>query len=125
MKKTVLSILLSMLWVSLSEFVRNQFLFIDTWRNHYSQLGVKFPEAPVNGAIWGVWALVFSILLWLVSKKFPFIQTSLIGWIAGFWMMWLVIGNMGVLPYSILIGAIPLSALEVLGAVWIIKKINP
>lgn len=45
---------------------------------------------------------------------------------AGFVLMWLVIGNMAVLPFGILPVAIPLSALEVIVAAFIIFKMaNP
>ena len=39
-----------------------------------------------------------------------------------FVMMWVVIGNLDVLPYGILPYALPLSLLEVFGAAWIIRK---
>ena len=39
-------------------------------------------------------------------------------------MMWLVIGNMGVLPYGLLVYAIPLSMLETLVAAFIVKRLN-
>jgi len=39
-------------------------------------------------------------------------------------MMWLVIGNLQVLPYGILPVAVPLSLLEVFLAVWIVKKLS-
>jgi hypothetical protein len=42
----------------------------------------------------------------------------------GFVLMWLVTGNMGVLPYSILVFAIPLSLLETYLATLIIKKLS-
>ena len=38
--------------------------------------------------------------------------------------MWLVVGNMGVLPFSILFIAVPLSLLEVFIAVFIIDKLK-
>jgi hypothetical protein len=38
--------------------------------------------------------------------------------------MWLVIGNMGMLPYGILVFAIPLSLLEAFVASWIIRTIS-
>jgi hypothetical protein len=40
----------------------------------------------------------------------------------GFLLMWVVIGNLGVLPFGILPYALPLSIVEVLGATWIIFK---
>lgn len=125
LKRAVFSVLLATVWISISEFVRNSFLVHDAWLAHYQNLGLTFPEQPVNGAVWGIWSLVFAIIIYVLHQKFTFWQTGLLSWIIGFAMMWLVIGNLGVLPIAILPYAIPLSILEVLVAVFIINKLSP
>ena len=122
MKKTVLPVLLATVWISLSEFVRNTFLLRDFWTEHYRQLGMIFPEQPVNGSVWGIWSLCFAVFVYFVSQRYSLIQTTLLCWFAGFVLMWLVMGNLGVLPFEILPVAIPLSLLEVFLATFIIKK---
>ncbi len=123
-KKTVLPILLATIWISISEFVRNTFLVHSYWVEHYQNLGLTFPEQPINGAVWGLWSLCFAIVIFIIAKKFTLLQTTLLAWFLGFVMMWLVIGNMGVLPFSILAIAIPLSLLEAFLASFIIKKLT-
>ena len=124
MKKSVLPVLLSALWISLSEFTRNEFLLKSQWTSHYERLGIVFPSEPVNGAIWGIWSLCFAVMIFFISKKFNLIQTVLLSWTFGFMMMWLVIGNMSVLPLGILPLAVPLSLLEVSVAAWIIRRLS-
>ena len=123
-KKTILPILLATIWISISEFVRNTFLIHNYWTEHYQKLGLTFPEQPINGAVWGIWSLCFSIVIFIISKKFSLLQTTLLSWFIGFVLMWLVIGNMGVLPFGILIYAIPLSLLEAFLASLIISKFS-
>ena len=123
LKSTILPILLATIWISISEFARNEFLVKSYWTDHYKELGLIFPSEPVNGAIWGVWSLLFAIAIFIISKKFTLWQTTLLSWFVGFVMMWVVIGNLGVLPYGLLLYAIPLSFLEAFVAVLIIKKI--
>jgi len=123
LKSTILPILLATIWISISEFARNEFLVKSYWTDHYKKLGLIFPSEPVNGAIWGVWSLLFAIAIFIISKKFTLWQTTLLSWFVGFVMMWVVIGNLGVLPYGLLLYAIPLSFLEAFVAVLIIKKI--
>jgi hypothetical protein len=53
------------------------------------------------------------------------VSTTFITWLAAFVLMWLVVGNMAVLPFGILVYAIPLSLIEVALASWIILKIQP
>jgi hypothetical protein len=124
MKKTILQILLATIWISISEFVRNEFLLKSYWTGHYEGMGLGFPSGPINGAMWGVWSLVFAIAIFIISKRFNLVETTFLGWLVGFVLMWLVIGNMGVLPFRILWFAVPLSVLEVFVAVWIIKKLS-
>lgn len=115
-------VILATLWISVSEFVRNEYLLKSYWINHYDGLGIPFPSEPINGAMWGIWSLAFAILIYLISRKFDLLQTTLIAWLAAFVMMWMVIGNLSVLPYGILPLAIPLSLLEAFLASWIIRK---
>jgi hypothetical protein len=122
LKSTILPILLATIWISISEFARNEFLVKSFWTEHYKKLGLIFPSEPVNGAIWGVWSLLFAIAIFIISKKFTLWHTTLLSWFIGFVLMWVVIGNLGVLPYGLLIYTIPLSFLEAFVAVVIIKK---
>ena len=122
MKHAISKIGLATLWIALSEFIRNQLLFIAYWRDHYTSLGITFPETPIHGAVWGLWSLTLAVLIFVVSQKFSFKQTAILAWLFGFVMMWLVIGNLGVLPYGLLWFAVPLSILEVVVATLIVKK---
>jgi hypothetical protein len=122
--KKILSILLATLWISSSEFVRNSILLRNHWIEHYKNLGLIFPEQNSNGAVWGIWSLFFAIIIYIISKKFTFKETFLLSWFIGFVLMWMVIGNLNVLPFTILPFAIPLSLLEVFIATFIIKKLS-
>ena len=122
-KRTVLPILLSTIWISLSEFVRNEFIAKSYWVDHYNNLGLTFPSEPINGAVWGVWSLLFAIAIYLISRKFSLLQTTFLAWFVGFVMMWVVIWNLNVLPPGLLLIALPLSLLEAFVATWIIMKL--
>jgi len=123
-KKPILSILLTAIWISISEFVRNEFLLKSYWTEHYENLGLVFPSDPIHGAVWGLWSLCFAIAIFMLARKFTLLQTTLISWFVGFVLMWLVLGNMSVLPFGILPFAIPLSLLEVFLANLIVKKMS-
>jgi hypothetical protein len=122
-KKTLFPIILASIWISISEFVRNEFLVKSYWTAHYESLGLVFPSEPLNGAIWGVWSLLFAIAIFILSRKFTLVQTTFLSWFVGFVLMWLVIGNMGVLPLGLLPIAVPLSLLEAFLASYIIVKL--
>ena len=121
----VLPVVLATAWVGISEFVRNQLLFTSFWVEHYRGLGLVFPSAPINGAIWGVWSLLFAVSIFMVTRRFSRLESTLLSWLYGFAMMWAVIGNLGVLPYKLLIFAVPLSLLEAFLAVLIVDVTSP
>jgi Na+-transporting NADH:ubiquinone oxidoreductase subunit NqrE len=121
-KKIILPIFLATVWIGISEFFRNQVLLNSFWTEHYKNLGLTFPSSNINGAIWGIWSLCFAIVIFIIARKFTFAQTVGLSWFTGFVLMWLTIGNLNVLPWGILIYAIPLSLLEAFIATWIIEK---
>ena len=122
--KPVFAVILATIWISISEFIRNEFILKSYWTEHYQNLGLTFPSEPINGAIWGIWSLFFAIGIFLIAKKFSLWHTTFISWWMGFVLMWVVTGNMAVLPFDILPFAIPLSLLEAFLASLIIKKLS-
>jgi hypothetical protein len=122
--KDTLAIVIATIWISISEFVRNEFIVKSFWTEHYKGLGIPFPSDSINGAIWGVWSLLFAVLIYIISRKYSLVHTTIIAWLSGFLMMWIVIGNLGVLAYGMLIYAVPLSILEAFIASLIIRKMR-
>jgi hypothetical protein len=123
LKKTILPVLLATIWISISEFLRNEVMFKRYWIEHYASHGMEFPSEPINGAMWGLWSLLFAISIFVITRKFNVLESSILAWVFGFVMMWVVLGNLSVLPFGLLLYAVPLSMLEVFLAVWIIKKV--
>ena len=113
------------IWVNASEFFRNEILLKSHWVSHYQTLGLTFPSSPLNGLVWVTWGFLFASAIYLISRKFDLIQTTLIGWFIGFVLMWLVLWNLLVLPTAILVYAIPLSLLEVFVGAYISRKLAP
>ncbi len=109
----IVAVLVTGLWVNTSEFFRNEFLLKNAWVAHYQSLGMVFPSAPLNAAVWVGWGFLLSISIYVISRKFSIVQTALIVWFMGFVLMWVVVWNLNVLPRAILRYAIPLSLVEV------------
>ena len=122
MKKTILPVLFSGVWITVSEFVRNEFLFKSYWVDHYQSLNLKFQTLPLNGILWTVWSFILAYVILELLQKFSFLRTLLIAWLTAFVMMWITIYNLQVLPLMLLLIAVPLSLLEVVVAELIINK---
>jgi hypothetical protein len=119
--KKIIVIILAALWITLSEFLRNEFLLLSYWTAHYHNLGIVFPNSALNGMIWMVWSILLAVVIFILATKFTMIQTTLLAWVSGYVLMWFVIGNLGVLPLRLLWFAVPLSFLEAFIATLIIK----
>lgn len=124
MVRELLAVLAATLWSVLSEFVRNELLFKRVWVDHYQNLGIVFPSAPVNGVVWALWSLAFVSGLRFILTRFSLVSGAFLAWFMGFVLMWLVAGNLSVFPLPLLSYAIPLSLLEVFVAAWILLKLT-
>lgn len=93
------------------------------WIEHYEQLGLTFPGEALNMVTWMIWGFLYATLIFILAKKFNLLQTMLIVWSAVFFMMWIVVWNVGILPVDMLGYNIPLSLLEAYIAVLICKAL--
>jgi hypothetical protein len=123
-KKTVLPIAVAGIWITISEFLRNEFLFKNYWVHHYNSIGLIFETLPVNGILWVIWSFILSYFIFKLLQKFSFIETMFLTWLTAFMMMWITIYNLQVLPPMILIFTTPFSLLEIWVAGIIIKRIT-
>ena len=110
--RNIIAVILTGIWVNASEFFRNEVLLKTYWVDHYQLLGMTFPSEPLNGMIWVAWGFLFAIAIYMISRKFDLIQTTLISWFMAFVLMWVVTWNLNILPSAILFYAVPLSLLE-------------
>lgn len=110
--RSIAAVLLCGTWVNASEFLRNEVLLKEHWTRHYAALGLRFPSAPHNAALWVAWGFLYAGALYLLSRRFPLAGAALVGWLTGFVLMWVVAWNLDVLPASLLPFAVPLSLVE-------------
>jgi hypothetical protein len=123
MRKQLIGVSAAALWVTLSEFLRNEILFKHYWVDHYNQLGLKFETLPLNGLIWFFWSVGLAYLIFRLMQKFTQAETICLSWLAAFVMMWFTVFNLQVLPLGLLLFAIPLSLVEVAVASAIVKRL--
>ena len=103
LRKKIFPIILAGVWISVSEFLRNEVLFKSYWIEQYERLGMAFPSEPLNGAVWGLWSLLFAVAIYILNKRYSLLQTMLLSWFVAFVMMWVVVWNLNVLPLGLLV----------------------
>lgn len=122
MKRAIGSTIAAGIWITLSEFLRNEFLFKSYWLEHFTSMGLPFETLPINGILWMVWSFILAYVIFSLLQKLSFIKAMFLSWIAAFLMMWIALYNLQVLPLNLLLFAIPLSIIEVAVAGLIIEK---
>ena len=124
MKRTVLAVLTSGCWIAFSEFLRNEVLFKAFWIEKYLGLGLEFPSSVINNVLWGVWSFLLAGMIVFLMRRLNSLEVTLVTWVMAFLMMWITIGNLNVLPMTLLIYPLPLSIIEISGAVLITRLID-
>lgn len=122
MKNTVLAVLTSGIWISFSEFLRNEILFKGYWLNRYAALGLRFPSEASNNAMWVVWSFVLAGAVTLLARRLSLFETTLTAWLLAFVLMWVVVWNLDVLPLGLLPIAVPWSMGETVVAVLLARR---
>jgi len=124
MGKALAQVMAAGIWITISEFVRNELLLKDLWIGHFAALGLGFETLPLSGMLWMVWSFLLAYLVFRLSEKTSFAETVALAWLPAFAMMWIALFNLQVLPLGLLIFAAPLSLLEVGIAAAMIERLG-
>ncbi len=124
LKKTILPILLTGIWINVSETIRWLLVIEAYWIDKYASLNIVLPNEPSNMVTWMIWGFFFATVIFILSKKFSVLHTTLLAWFVVFVMMWIVVWNVGILPTGMLWINAPFSLFEAYIGVLICKKYN-
>lgn len=122
-KKIIIPILTTGIWVNISETIRWICLIEPYWFEKYEQLGIIFPKEDINLIVWMIWGFVYATIIFILSRKFTLVQTTIYSWLVVFVMTWIVLWNIGILPTKMLWYNVPLSILETFVGALICKKL--
>lgn len=111
-KRIILPILITGIWINISETVRWILIIESFWIEKYKELNLTFPNETINMLVWMIWGFFFASTIYILSKKYSLFHTTLFSWFVAFAMMWIVVWNVGVLPTGMLWINIPFSLLE-------------
>ena len=128
-KGIALPILITGIWINISETVRWILLVESFWLEKYQDLDIPFPDETINMIVWMIWGFCHATVIFILSRRYNLFQTTVLSWFVAFVMMWLIVWNVGVLPTGMLWFNIPLSLLEAFIGAYIcirfFKKVKP
>lgn len=111
-KKIIIPILITGIWINISETVRWMFLVESYWLEKYQNLNLIFPDETINMIAWMIWGFFYATVIFILSRRYNLLQTTFLSWFVAFVMMWVILWNVGVLPTGMLWFNIPLSLFE-------------
>ena len=125
-KKTIVPIIITGIWINISETVRWMLLVESYWLDKYKDLNLTFPGETINMIVWMLWGFLHATVIFILSRRYNLLQTTFLSWFVAFVMMWVIVWNVGVLPTDMLWFNAPLSLLEAfIGAYICIKFFKP
>ena len=124
LKKTILPILLTGIWVNVSITIGWMLILESYWIEKYQSMNLVFPTELTNNIVWMIWGFMLATIIFILSKKFSPLQTTLISWFMAFAMMWVIVWNVGVLPTGMLLFNVPFTLIVTYIGALISKKIS-
>jgi hypothetical protein len=123
--RSVWHVVLLGVWINLSETVRWILYSKPQFDALFRSKGLEVPNQPINGILWMIWGFIIAFLVFILSRKFTVVQTTLITWLAVFVTVWIALWNSAVLPLEMLPVVVPLSLVNIFIATLIAKKLQP
>ena len=123
-KKTILPILLTGIWLNIAITAGWKLILEGYWIEKYQSLNLVFPTGLINNITWMIWGFMLATIIFILSKKYSPLQTTLVSWFAGFAMLWVIVWNIGVLPTGMLLFNIPNTLIVTYIGAWICKKFS-
>ncbi len=118
-KKAIWHILIISLWINIAETLRWLLYSKAYFLEVYQSLNLVLPFGPIYLILWLIWGILLSTIIYIISKKYTLLQTTVMIWIMAFLMVWITLFNLNVLPLSMLWLVIPLSFIDILVGVLI------
>lgn len=121
LKHFIIVVLITSIWVNISEVFRYFVLVIPRVKNYWNHLEEVANMNWLIFGIWGVWDTILTamtvVLFWLYAERFgnnlkSAFYSAVLAWIFFFVLYWMGVANMGYSDWSILWLTLPLSLFE-------------
>ncbi len=100
---TIWQIIIISIWINLAETLRWILFAKPYFINHFQNRNIEPPGGPLYLIIWIVWGILLSLIIFIISKKFSLLKSTLIIWFAVFSGIWIMLFNLKVITIPILL----------------------
>ena len=78
LKQIVIPIIITGIWINLSETFRWLLFAEPYWIEKYQNLNLTFPSETVNMIAWMVWGFFHARIIFILSKRYSLFETTIL-----------------------------------------------
>jgi len=121
-KKAIWPVVILSIWINVAETIRWMVFAKPYFVSHYQKMNIEPPGGPLYLIIWIVWGVLLAILIYIISRKFSWIETTIMVWLSVFSGMWIMLFNQSLVTFPVLLTLAAFCFIEILIAVLIAKS---
>ena len=112
-KKAIWQVIILSIWINLAETIRWIAFSKPYFVNHTQNMNIEQPSGPLYLIIWFVWGVLLALLIYIISRKFSFIETTIIIWLSVYSGIWIMLFNQSLVTFPILIAIAAFCFIEI------------
>ena len=112
-KKAIWQVIILSIWINLAETIRWIAFAKPYFVNHTQNMNIEQPSGPLYLIIWFVWGVLLALLIYIISRKFSFIETTIIIWLSVYSGIWIMLFNLSLVTFPILIAIAAFCFIEI------------
>lgn len=112
-KKAIWQVIILSIWINLAETIRWIAFAKPYFISHYQSMNIEPPGGPLYLIIWFVWGVLLALLIYIISKKFSFIITTIIIWLSVYSGIWIMLFNQRLVTLPVLLAIAAFCFIEI------------
>ena len=101
--KAIWQVIILSIWINIAETIRWIVFAKPYFVSHYQKMNMEPPSGPLYLIIWFVWGVLLALLIYIISRKFSFIETTIIVWLSVYSGIWIMLFNQSLVTFPILL----------------------
>ena len=101
-KKAIWQVIILSIWINVAETIRWIVFAKPYFISQYQKMNIEPPSGPLYLIIWFAWGVLLALLIYIISRKFSLIETTIIIWLSVYSGIWIMLFNLSLVTFPIL-----------------------
>jgi hypothetical protein len=120
-KKAIWHVIIISIWINVAETIRWMVFAKPYFLSHTQKMNIEPPSGPLYLIIWLVWGVLLALFIYIISRKFSLIETTIIIWLSVYSGIWIMLFNLSLVTFPILVTIAAFCFIEIFFAALISK----